>query len=1208
MNDDSGVRQNFIVNDAPANTEQLQVRLSAKGLKVNDLQSNELHFYTENEDGSIEKQLVYNGLKCWDADGRNLTAHLGYQNEQILISVDVKNATYPVTIDPIIANGNPGNANTVLESNQANAQFGYSVSSAGDVNGDGYSDVLVSAPMYDQGQADEGAVFVYHGSSTGIGSIASLILEGNQAGASLGWAVSNAGDINKDGYGDVVVGVPFYDNGQIDEGAVFAYYGSAGGLNNQPGKILEGNQTGGQMGQALALAGDVNADGYSDVIIGAYQYDKGQINEGVAAIYHGSAQGIANAATSVMESDQVNAQMGYSVRGAGDVNGDGYSDVIVSAPLYDKGQIDEGVVFVYHGSALGVNINAVSIFECNQAGALLGWSVSGAGDVNGDGYSDVIVGAPLYDNGQTNEGGVFVYNGSAAGLSPQIVLKLESNQVGGQMGHALASAGDVNGDGYADVVIGAYQYDKGQTNEGVGAIYQGSAQGLGGNASSVLDGDQTEGRMSFSIASAGDVNGDGYSDIIVGAPMFDKGENDEGAAFVWHGMASGVMSLAAHTLEVNQQNASFGFSTASAGDVNGDGFGDVVIGAFNFDNGQINSGAAFIYYGSPNGLNFIQPTKLGSNVPFAHFGSSVSGAGDINGDGYGDVIVGAPYYGNNEEDEGAVYVFYGSALGINSEVAKIIESNQKGAQLGFSIAGAGDVNGDSFSDIIAGAIWYKHNQYKEGAAFVYLGSPDGINILNTIRIESGQSYSEMGASVSGAGDINNDGFDDIVVGAMQYTNYESSQIPQGAAFVFKGSPTGIDKNTFTKLKMDQSYAFFGNDVSAAGDVNGDGYGDLIVGASKYENPEIGEGAVFVYHGSPLGVTSNPSLQIESNISNANFGSSVASIGDANGDGYSDIIIGSPGFGNNNQTEEGAAYIYYGSLSGLNLASKHILGVNQNEAAFGWSVSSAGDVNGDGLSDLIVGAPYYYNGQSDEGAAFFYYGNTGTILKNNLRLYNSNLTTIINQTQSSKPDFGAGLYAKSFLGNNRGKLVWETKPKGQGFSKGGNNAITNSTQSSGSQNAYTSLGLLGTELKNVIMKQGPSTKVCVRVKYDPTLALTGQTYGPWRYLPAYLVGTSIAPVPEEAMVETIRQKVTSKAPSDYQIKVYPNPVSDRLFVHQNDSEHIKGLQLLTTMGKSVYKSAGAANEVDVKGLPSGVYVLVITQSDGSQKSQKVVVNR
>jgi hypothetical protein len=1202
INNEAGIRQNFIVEEAPENTLALQIRLSATGLKIHDSKANELHFYRENKIGEDEKQLVYNGLKCWDANGRLLAASLSSIDQHITIEVDVRGASYPVTIDPIISNGNPANANSLVESNQSGAQFGYSVSSGGDVNGDGYSDVIVGAPMFDQGQTDEGAVFIYHGSATGLGNAPSAILEVHQTNAVFGWAVSSAGDLNKDGFSDVVIGAPFYDNGQSDEGAIFVYHGSAGGISGIPALMLDGNQSGGFMGYALALAGDVNADGFSDLIIGAYQYDKGQVNEGVAAVYHGSAQGLKTVASSVMEPDQANAHFGYSVRGAGDVNGDGYSDVIVGSPLYDKGEQDEGLVFIYHGSALGVNINAATVIEQNQAGAYLGWSVSGAGDVNGDGYSDVLTGAPLFDKGEINEGCVFGYYGSVGGASAQAGIELDGNQPGAQMGHALAAAGDVNGDGYADVLIGAYQYDKGQTNEGVSAVYHGSAQGLAAIAFSVQESDQVEGRMGFSIASAGDVNGDGYSDIIIGAPLFDKGQSDEGAAFVWMGGAN-IISNIASKIEGDKQSIQFGWSLTHIGDVNGDGFDDVAISANNYDNGQEREGAAFVYHGSPSGLAKVPATVIESNQNLASLGT-VSGAGDVNGDGYADLLIGVPLYGDN--NAGAAFIYHGSSAGINKVAnTAIFGPPEEDAQFGNSVACAGDVNGDGFGDIIIGALGVDITQQylDEGAAFVYHGSLTGINTTYATKISGSVNGFNMGHSVSGAGDVNGDGFSDVIVGNPFFGD---GQDYEGAAFVYAGSSGGVKLPAMSILQSNTAGSRLGSDVSSAGDINGDGYGDLAVGAPWYTQGQQEEGAVFIYYGNSSGTLQNPAI-IEGNKPLAYIGSSVSAAGDINGDGYSDVLAGAIGY-SNGEINEGAAFLFSGSSTGINANYSFKVEANQESAFLGNSVDGAGDVNGDGYGDILISAHLYDSPLVNEGIILLYYGGEGKDLRNNTRLYNANLTTPINQSQFVLNNFGAGLYAKSFLGANRGKLVWETKSSGQGFSKASNNVITNSTQSSGSQNVYTNLGPAGVELKNLIAKQGPATKVRMRVKYDPALALTGQTYGPWRYLPAYLMGTSIAPVPEQSVTEIFEKQVSVPETATIGIDVFPNPVSDKLRIRSSGNTEIQGLQLYTTLGKLVYQSAQVTSEIDVRNVSPGVYTLVVTLPDGSKRAQKVFVKR
>ena len=401
------------------------------------------------------------------------------------------------------------------------------------------------------------------------------------------------------------------------------------------------------------------------MIIGAWLYDTGSVDEGAAFVYLGEAAGISSGspltADAILQSNQVGARLGVSVAGAGDVNGDGYADVIVGSHFYDAALVNEGAAFVFLGGAGGIaNGNpttAATTLESNQAGALLGISVAGAGDVNRDGYADVIVGAHGYDAPSNAEGAAFVFLGGAGGIangSPATAhATLESNQIGAQLGISVAGAGDVNRDGYADVIVGAYGYDSGELNEGAAFVFLGSAAGIAtghpGTANATIQSNQEEALLGVSVAGVGDVNGDGYGDIIVGAHGFDADSTDEGAAFVFRGGASGIPSgnptTAPTTLTSNQTGARLGISVAGAGDVNGDGYSDVIVGARLYDAGQTDEGGAFVFLGGPGGIPSADAASAASIVESqqasAFLGGSVAGAGDVNGDGFADVIVGA---------------------------------------------------------------------------------------------------------------------------------------------------------------------------------------------------------------------------------------------------------------------------------------------------------------------------------------------------------------------------------------------------------------------------------------------------------------------------------------------------------------------------------------------------------------------------------------
>ena len=1093
VNSEAGLEEGFTLAARPAGSGPLVVELAiAEANTV--LRGDAIEFE------SPGRTLHFAKLTASDASGRALAAHFALADaRQLRIVVDDEGATYPLAIDPLLS----GVVDAQLESNQASAELGFSVAGAGDVNGDGYADVIVGAPLYDNGQTDEGAAWVFLGSASGIASgnpgTAAAQLESNQASAELGSSVAGAGDVNGDGYADVIVGAPFYDNGQTDEGAAFVFQGSASGIvSGNPATAaaqLESNQSSAELGFSVAGAGDVNGDGYADVIVSAPLYDNGQTDEGAAWVFVGSSSGIANGnpatASAQFESDQANAGINvtgdpaspaFVVAGAGDVNGDGYADVILSEYDYagacsTTAGAAPGAAWVFMGSATGIpsGTPATAAAQLDTArfnGCAGTGGVASAGDVNGDGYADVSVGG-FYLDGATNTfyPAAFVFLGSASGFANHASANtmLKSDQ--GFPRPALPTgAGDVNGDGYADLIVGNPNYNAGGGNGGTAWLFLGTASGIadgtpvtGAAAQLVSNGNQAGANFGTRVAGAGDVNGDGYADVIVGAPLYDNGQTDEGAAFVYLGSSFGILApggqVDANTfLQSNQAGAQLGYSVASAGDVNGDGYPDVIVGAPFYDNGQTDEGAAFVFLGGASGTAAIgdpstAATQLESNQAIANFGKSVASAGDVNGDGYADVIVGAPLYDNGQTDEGAAFIFRGSASGIASSNPATpgvtqLESNQANAQLGTSVASAGDVNGDGYPDVIVGAPLYDNGQTDEGAAWVFLGSASGITSGNpgtaSAQLESNQASASFGQSVASAGDVNGDGYADVIVGAPLYDN---GQTNEGAAFIFRGSVSGIASSNpatpgVAQLESNQAGAQLGTSLASAGDINGDGYADVIVGAPIYNS---GAGTALIYLGSASGIASGSpataATEIDSDQANATLGRSVAGVGDVNGDGYGDVVIGAPALG------MGAAFVFLGSATGIGglnqeAAAAAIVAVNVNQQ-FGWSVAGA-DVNADGYADVIVGANLFPS--NNQGAAFVFLSNSDRfltkgrpVLARQRRGDGSGVAVQPWGGSYSGIGFAAELRASHPSGSGRVKAQFQACPQGVPF---GNGSCTN----------------------------------------------------------------------------------------------------------------------------------------------------------------------
>ncbi|MGE5846495.1 MAG: FG-GAP-like repeat-containing protein, partial [Ignavibacteria bacterium] len=575
-------------------------------------------------------------------------------------------------------------------------------------------------------------------------------------GSFLGEVVTSLGDVNGDGYDDFAIGLKHgavYPSG-LKLGKVYIYFGSNTLSSEQnPDLILTGETDSDRFGYSVASAGDVNNDGFPDIIVGAYFNSAVTLQQGRAYLYFGG-PALDNVPDAVFTGEDLKDYFGFSVSSAGDVNNDGFSDLIVGAHFNSRGAEFSGSAYLYLGGTEPDNIPDL-IFTGEGELDNFGNSVASAGDVNNDGFSDVIVGAFLNNRGGPDAGSAYLYfGGTAMDNIPDLIFS--GTETSGHFGTSAASAGDLNNDGFSDIIIGNPLSNV--FSGGRSWIYFGGAP-MDNIPDVIAAGESGFDNFGAFVSAAGDVNNDGFSDVIVGATS--GGFNITGRAYIYFGSTE-MDSIPDLIFEGEANQDFFGTSVSAAGDINNDGFDDVIAGAYMNDGGGKDVGRAYIYYGAA-GMDNTADIIFTGEKSYDNYGNSVSSAGDVNNDGFSDIIVGA--YSNDDAapDAGSAYLYFGgNGIEIKPDIIFYGEGLSDG--FGISASSAGDLNNDSFSDVIIGSYFHNSGGLASGSAYIYFGGTAMDNTADLILAGEG-SFENFGNSVASAGDMNNDGFSDLIVGA-----------------------------------------------------------------------------------------------------------------------------------------------------------------------------------------------------------------------------------------------------------------------------------------------------------------------------------------------------------------------------------------------------------------------------------------------------------
>ena len=421
------------------------------------------------------------------------------------------------------------------------------------------------------------------------------------------------------------------------------------------------------------------------------------------------------------------------------------------------------------------------------------------------------------------------------------------------------------------------------------------------------------------MTGAGDLNGDGLADFLLASPRSDARGNDSGAVYVFTGPVEGELRAsdgAGRILAISAGHQA-GSSVAAAGDINADGYDDVIVGAPRANSGGTDAGDAFVVLGPIEGdvvLNTAVLRMLGE-ISYDVAGTSVAGAGDVTGDGVADLLVGATGYGDGGfQNRGAAYVVSGVNTGtmdLSSADARIF-GEARYDRVGTTVAPAGDVNGDGIADVLtSGYTWPSNDNI--GAAWLFLGPVEGnVNVLDADATFTGAEEGDQAGTAVSTGDLDGDGYLELALSAPLSTADDDEE---GAVYVVQGPLTAdvplasADAIITGALRRDR----IGDSLDMGADMNRDGAADLIIGAAQADTEDVDAGSAWVFLGPISGsqTTDAAAVRLTAEAGRDAAGTSVALVGDVNGDDIADVLVGSINH-DSGGVDAGAAYLILGT--------------------------------------------------------------------------------------------------------------------------------------------------------------------------------------------------------------------------------------------------------------------------------------------------------